>query len=102
MKGIVFCALFTERSFSVESFYVVMLVFLALLAAFDLFVGVSNDAVNFLSPAIGSRVAPFKIIMLVASVGVLAGATSAPRSTASTAMARRWRTSAGTSTAARP
>jgi len=32
-----------------------MLVFLALLAAFDLFVGVSNDAVNFLSPAIGSR-----------------------------------------------
>ena len=75
MKGIVFCALFTERSFSVESFYVVMLVFLALLAAFDLFVGVSNDAVNFLSPAIGSRVAPFKIIMLVASVGVLAGAT---------------------------
>ena len=58
-----------------ESFYVVMLVFLALLAAFDLFVGVSNDAVNFLSPAIGSRVAPFKIIMLVASVGVLAGAT---------------------------
>lgn len=58
-----------------ESFYVVMLVFLALLAAFDLFVGVSNDAVNFLSPAIGSRVAPFKIIMIVASIGVLAGAT---------------------------
>ena len=58
-----------------ESFYVVMLVFLALLAAFDLFVGVSDDAVNFLRPAIGSRVAPFKIIMLVASVGVLAGAT---------------------------
>lgn len=64
----------TRRPF-VESFYVMMLVFLALLAAFDLFVGVSNDAVNFLSPAIGSRVAPFKVIMFVASVGVLAGAT---------------------------
>lgn len=58
-----------------EYFFITILVFLALLAIFDLFVGVSNDAVNFLNSAIGSRVAPFRIIMLVASLGVLIGAT---------------------------
>lgn len=58
-----------------EYFFITILVFLALLAVFDLFVGVSNDAVNFLNSAIGSRVAPFQIIMLVASLGVLIGAT---------------------------
>lgn len=58
-----------------EQFIVIVLIFLALLAIFDLFVGVSNDAVNFLNSAIGSRVAPFKVVMLVASLGVLFGAT---------------------------
>ena len=58
-----------------ESFYILILAFLALLAAFDLFVGVSNDAVNFLNSAIGSRIASFKTIMIVASAGVLIGAT---------------------------
>lgn len=58
-----------------EQFFVIVLGFLALLAVFDLFVGVSNDAVNFLNSAIGSRVAPFKVVMLVASLGVLVGAT---------------------------
>ncbi len=58
-----------------EQIFIVILVFLILLAAFDLFVGVSNDAVNFLNSAIGSRVAPFKTVMLVASIGVLVGAT---------------------------
>ncbi|MDR3362412.1 MAG: inorganic phosphate transporter [Desulfovibrio sp.] len=58
-----------------EQFIVISLVFLGLLAVFDLFVGVSNDAVNFLNSAIGSRVAPFKVVMLVASLGVLLGAT---------------------------
>ncbi len=58
-----------------DQFFVVILLFLALLAAFDLFVGVSNDAVNFLNSAIGSRIASFKTVMLVASVGVLVGAT---------------------------
>ncbi|GAB1358361.1 inorganic phosphate transporter [Porphyromonadaceae bacterium] len=58
-----------------EQFFIVILVFLALLAAFDLFVGVSNDAVNFLNSAVGSRVAPFKVVILVASLGVLIGAT---------------------------
>ena len=51
------------------------LAFLLLLAVFDLFVGVANDAANFLNSAVGSRVAPFKVITLVASLGVLIGAT---------------------------
>ena len=58
-----------------ESFFILILVFLMVLAAFDLFVGVSNDAVNFLNSAIGSRIASFKTIMIVASAGVLIGAT---------------------------
>ncbi|MFC1821569.1 anion permease [Thermodesulfobacteriota bacterium] len=51
------------------------LVILAGLAVFDLIVGVSNDAVNFLSSSIGSRVAPRYIIMIIASLGILAGVT---------------------------
>ncbi len=47
---------------------------LCLLAVFDLFVGVSNDAVNFLNSAIGSRVASFNTILVVASCGILLGA----------------------------
>lgn len=58
-----------------EHYFLVIIAFLVLLAAFDLFVGVSNDAVNFLNSAIGSKVATFKTIMLVASIGVLVGAT---------------------------
>ena len=55
-----------------ESFYSIALLFL--FAVVDLFVGVSNDAVNFLNSAIGSRVASRRIILLVASIGILAGA----------------------------
>ncbi|MDR3297611.1 MAG: inorganic phosphate transporter [Prevotellaceae bacterium] len=58
-----------------EQFFVLILVFLIVLAMFDLFVGVSNDAVNFLTSAIGSQAASFRTVMLVASVGVLVGAT---------------------------
>ena len=58
-----------------EYFYLLILVFLLILACSDLFVGVSNDAVNFLSGALGSRVATFKTVMIVASLGVLFGAT---------------------------
>ena len=54
-------------------FYIVVILFV--LAISDLIVGVSNDAVNFLNSAIGSKVAPYKIIMLVAALGVLIGAT---------------------------
>jgi phosphate/sulfate permease len=48
---------------------------LAIIAAFDIMVGVSNDAVNFLNSSIGSRVAPRATIMIVASLGILAGVT---------------------------
>ena len=58
-----------------EYFYLLILVFLLILACSDLFVGVSNDAVNFLSGALGSRVATFKTVMIIASLGVLFGAT---------------------------
>jgi len=48
---------------------------LIVFAAFDLVVGVANDAVNFLNSAIGSKAAPFFMIMIIASLGVLAGVT---------------------------
>lgn len=50
-------------------------IILAGLAVLDLMVGVSNDAVNFLNSSIGSRVAPRTIIMIIASLGILAGVT---------------------------
>ena len=56
-----------------ETFYLIIVVLLFVLAASDLIVGVSNDAVNFLNSAIGAKVAPFKIIMLIAGLGVLVG-----------------------------
>lgn len=58
-----------------ETFYLGLVIILFLLAISDLIVGVSNDAVNFLNSAIGAKVAPFRIIMLVAALGVLVGAT---------------------------
>lgn len=51
-----------------------IIAFLLVLAVFDLSVGVSNDAVNFLNSAIGSKAASFKKIIIVASVGVFLGA----------------------------
>lgn len=57
-----------------ETIYLVIVVILFLLAASDLVVGVSNDAVNFLNSAIGSKVASFKVIMAIAAVGILFGA----------------------------
>ncbi len=51
-----------------------IVIFLFLLAVFDLSVGVSNDAVNFLSSAIGSKAASFKRVIIVASIGVFIGA----------------------------
>ena len=53
-----------------------MIVALAVLAITDLVVGVSNDAVNFLNSAIGSKAISFKTIMIVASVGIAFGAMS--------------------------
>ena len=53
--------------------YTVIVVILGILAVSGLFVGVSNDAVNFLNSAIGSKAAPMKTILLVASIGILLG-----------------------------
>jgi len=55
--------------------YLIIIVVLILLAASDLVVGVANDAVNFLNSAIGSKIAPMKIILIIASIGVALGAT---------------------------
>ena len=57
-----------------ENIYLFMIIALAILAIADLVVGVSNDAVNFLNSAIGSKAISFKTIMIVASVGVAVGA----------------------------
>lgn len=57
-----------------ETIYLCIVVFLLCLAVFDLFVGVSNDAVNFLQSAVGARVAKFRTILTIASVGVIVGA----------------------------
>ena len=53
-----------------EQYYIVMLAFLAVIAVIDLFVGVSNDASNFLNSALGCRIASFRTTMWVASLGV--------------------------------
>lgn len=58
-----------------ENFYLILVIVLFALAISDLIVGVSNDAVNFLNSAIGSKVASKWMIFSVASLGVLIGAT---------------------------
>lgn len=58
-----------------ETVFIVIVGILLLLACIDLFVGVSNDAVNFLNSAVGSRIAPLQVILIVASLGVLFGST---------------------------
>ncbi len=57
------------------TFFLFLIIILFFLAISDLIVGVSNDAVNFLNSAVGSKAATFKIIMFVAALGVLVGAT---------------------------
>ena len=57
-----------------DNIYLLMIIALALLAIADLVVGVSNDAVNFLNSAIGSKAISFRTIMIVASVGIALGA----------------------------
>ena len=54
--------------------YILMLIALAILATVDLVVGVSNDAVNFLNSAIGSKAIAIRNIMIIASIGVFFGA----------------------------
>lgn len=57
-----------------ETIYFGFVVFLFVLAVFDLMVGVSNDAVNFLQSAIGAKVAKFKTILIIAAIGIFTGA----------------------------
>jgi len=56
-----------------EKVFLLIVIILFILAISDLIVGVANDAVNFLNSAIGSRVAPLAVILLIASAGVVAG-----------------------------
>ncbi len=58
-----------------DTFLTSVMIFLMCLASVNLFVGVSNDAVNFLSSALGSRSAKFNVVMAVAGTGVLLGCT---------------------------
>lgn len=57
-----------------DNIFLLMIIALAALAIADLVVGVSNDAVNFLNSAIGSKAISFKTIMIVASAGIAMGA----------------------------
>ncbi len=59
-----------------ENIYLFMVIALAVLAITDLVVGVSNDAVNFLNSALGSKAISFRTIMIVASIGIAFGAMS--------------------------
>jgi phosphate/sulfate permease len=59
---------------SLELCYIIIGILL-MFALFDLMIGVTNDAVNFLNSSIGSKAAPFVVIMIVASLGILAGVT---------------------------
>ncbi|WP_140936564.1 inorganic phosphate transporter [Sphingobacterium lumbrici] len=57
-----------------ENYLLLIVLTLIALAVIDLIVGVSNDAVNFLNSAIGSKAIPFKTTMIVASLGIICGA----------------------------
>lgn len=59
-----------------DFFYLGILLFLIVLATFDLSVGVANDAVNFLSPAVGAKATKFRTILLVAAIGIFVGAST--------------------------
>ena len=59
-----------------ENIYLYMVIALALLAVLDLVVGVSNDAVNFLNSALGSKAVSLRTILIVASIGIAFGAIS--------------------------
>jgi phosphate/sulfate permease len=59
-----------------ENIYLYIIILLGILAIGDLIVGVSNDAVNFLNSAIGSKTISFRNIMILASLGIAFGAVS--------------------------
>ena len=57
-----------------DNIYLLMLIALTILAVLDIVVGVSNDAINFLNSAIGSKAISLRTIMIVASLGIFIGA----------------------------
>lgn len=59
-----------------DYFYLGILIFLCALAVFDLSVGVANDAVNFLSPAVGAKSSKFRNVLIVAAIGIFVGAST--------------------------
>ena len=59
-----------------DPIYTVIIAILAVLAVSGLFVGVTNDAVNFLNSAIGSTAASMRVILLVATAGILIGVST--------------------------
>lgn len=69
-----FCTEILTKETNMDAIYLCIIIFLGLLAIFDLTVGVSNDAVNFLNSAIGAKAARFRTIIIVASCGILIGA----------------------------
>lgn len=73
MQRIIKINIFTDMT---ETIFLGIVVFLCMLAIFDLVVGVSNDAVNFINSAIGTKAASFKVIIAIAAIGVFAGAAT--------------------------
>ena len=57
-----------------STIFFAIVIFLIMLAVFDLMVGVSNDAVNFLNSAIGAKAAKFRTVLILASMGIILGA----------------------------
>ncbi|MBE0679785.1 MAG: inorganic phosphate transporter, partial [Bacteroidales bacterium] len=55
--------------------YLIIVIALLILAASDLVVGISNDAANFINSSVGSKAAPLKVILTIAGLGVMVGAT---------------------------
>ena len=58
-----------------DTIYLCIVIFLFALAIFDLVVGVSNDAVNFLNSAVGAKSASFRTVLIIAGIGVFVGAS---------------------------
>ena len=58
----------------IEHYYIILLVILTILAVFGLYIGVSNDAVNFLQSAVGSKAAKVHFVLIIAAIGIFLGA----------------------------
>ena len=71
-----------------EFLYIGIIIFLFCLAISDIIVGVSNDAVNFLNSAVGSKTAKFRNLIIIASIGVFLGASLSNASPATASSSR--------------